>query len=431
MKTQVRLKILRQQLAMSVFLTWTCFSLILLVTTACRSDQEYLGHGRNFATTQPSPEIGVQVKQKIPSPPVELWPFEHSELRRNGDSREPEIRYGFLDRKGKICIEPQFTGAHQFSEGLASVAFGSKNDQRWGFIDQRAGLVIPAKYRQAGSFTEGLARVAVEIPVATGAQSQPRNSLRGVYKWGFIDRTGKMTVEPRFTYAWYFSEAFAAVSIGGGKNERWGYIDKQGRLVIKPQFKTAWHFKDGLAAVRVGKLYGYIDKSGAMIIKPQFKLAWCFNNGIAGVRKGGMFFCIDKKGKVVIPSRTGIFQFPREGLVAVSIDQKCGFVDLSGKVVVPLQFWSVSNFHEGLARVGVQNKNLRCNYGYIDRTGKIVIKPQFREAGNFYGGKAHVRLPDSRAKKGEWFLIDGNGTFLEKLSKGNMPWKLPLDMTDR
>ena len=49
-------------------------------------------------------------------------------------------------------------------------------------------------------------------------------------------------------------------------NERWGYIDKTGKIVINPQFDEAGTFSDGLAVVRLGDKFGYIDTSGKIAV---------------------------------------------------------------------------------------------------------------------------------------------------------------------
>ena len=40
-------------------------------------------------------------------------------------------KYGFIDKSGKVVIEPQFDLVFDFSEGLARV----EKDGKWGFID--------------------------------------------------------------------------------------------------------------------------------------------------------------------------------------------------------------------------------------------------------------------------------------------------------
>ena len=66
------------------------------------------------------------------------------------------------------------------------------------------------------------------------------------HKWGFIDNSGTIKIEPQFDLSNFrfpgFSEGLAAVAVG----EKWGYIDKTGAWVIQPQFDYALNFSEGL-----------------------------------------------------------------------------------------------------------------------------------------------------------------------------------------
>ena len=69
-----------------------------------------------------------------------------------------------------------------------------------------------------------------------------------------------MVIKP-FTFRHsYFFEGLACVLI----NEQFGYIDKTGKIVIEPQFDcSAANFSEGLARVKIDGKYGYVDKKGA------------------------------------------------------------------------------------------------------------------------------------------------------------------------
>ena len=84
----------------------------------------------------------------------------------------------------------------------------------------------------------------------------------------------------KLTNAFSFSEGVAAVWIGS----QWGYIDKTGKIAIQPVFNDAYEFSDRLAIVKIGSKYGAIDKTGKTIIQPQFDQAYRFSEGLAAVQ---------------------------------------------------------------------------------------------------------------------------------------------------
>jgi hypothetical protein len=95
-------------------------------------------------------------------------------------------------------------------------------------------------------------------------------------KWGFMDRTGKIVIEPQFSDVSDFFDGLARVD----KDHRSCFIDETGKVVIPCTFERAGNFSDGLAPVLVGRLWGYLDRSGRMVIAPQFQGAADFRDGM-------------------------------------------------------------------------------------------------------------------------------------------------------
>jgi len=252
---------------------------------------------------------------------------------------------GVASAEGYIeVIPPQYDDAKDFSEGLAAVRVGEKI----GFIDKTGKEVVPPRYdapqwfeyNSSLDFQDGLAGVMV--------------SDGKTEKWGFIDKTGNEVVPLQYEYVNNFCEGLAAVMIGG----KWGFIDKTGKEVVPPQYGSSWendyYFRDGLAKVTVGDSYtgkwGLIDKTGKEIVPPQYDKIGDFYDGLAKV---------------------WIADLEAENYYLHGIG-KWGFIDKTGREVVPVEYDKVGKFREG--RIGVIKDG---KLGFVDETGIIVIPPTY------------------------------------------------------
>jgi hypothetical protein len=341
-------------------------------------------------------------------------------------SGSQNAKFGYINTKGDIVIQPQFAQAWFFSEELAVACL---EHNKCGYIDQEGKFVINPQFESAFRFSEGLAAVVVGK------------------KLGFVDKTGKYAINPQFDFdgglffaTSLFSEGLAQVKMGG----KFGFVDKEGKIVINPQFERAFPFMEGLSAVNVGGKWGFIDKQGKIVINPQFDSAQPFVNGLAGVKVGAQWGFIDKEGKIVINPQFDIAApFAAEGVSLVALQKKAGYIDKNGKYIVNPQyavpdsvtlnediinwvFFITSDlgrisFSEGLALVrvgegGIFESNSKARFGYADQTGKIVINPQFILALPFYGELALVYLA------GESGWASAEISWINK--EGKIVWKM-------
>ena len=170
----------------------------------------------------------------------------------------------------RIIISLCFDAVGDFSEGLARF----ERDKRWGYIDKSGAVVIEPKFLWAQEFFEGLARVQVSRVRA--------RSIDG--KWGFIDKLGKLTVSPDHRDVLggdhsnigsdgpeaSFHDGLAQVQV----EMKTGYIDKAGRMAIPADFTFSHPFSEGVAAATMSPLldssWGHIDASSAS--------GWCRRN---------------------------------------------------------------------------------------------------------------------------------------------------------
>lgn len=201
---------------------------------------------------------------------------------------------GYVNTQGRVTIPPSFERAAPFSEGLAAV----KVDGKWGYIDTQGSIVIRPQFNEAREFAGGLAAVRA-------------GALKG---WNFIDKTGKPICQDTSRDVGDFSEGLAAFE-KGWQSPKFGYIDSSCRMVVEPQFGLAHSFSEGLAFVGitssinrfVASKWLIIDRSGNRVVElPRF--------GRRVVHQLGPFIA---------------------GLARVHVDEEVYYIDTSGTRIQP------------------------------------------------------------------------------------------------
>lgn len=315
---------------------------------------------------------------------------------------------GYIDRTGKVVLEPQFDGASYFSEGFARVSVGLDTiisaGYSQGFIDESGAIVIKPQWDVVSHFSEGLAAVGIDQTkqeMKIGNRTYYSSASHRWYRWGFIDKTGKLLIQNKFSDISEFRNGIAVANLNPSE-PKYGFIDKQGKWVIEPKFEHANQFTtEGFARVFINGKYGFIDKTGRIVIKAKFSWARDFSEGFSCVKLGGDvispvgmssprhnsdYAFIDRAGKVMFKVGRGGCESFSEGFARVSVDGGHRVVDKSGTLVFDSTTNVWSEFSEGLAEVFLKGNEI----GFIDKTGKIVIRKPFGKADDFYRGLSEV-----------------------------------------
>jgi hypothetical protein len=191
-------------------------------------------------------------------------------------------KFVFIDIKGavvpaqpKVPVFSDVNGFNPFSEGLSH--YFDQKAGKYGYINKKGGIAIDPVFENAEPFSEGLALVK-------------KTTETGEDKWGFIDKTGKVVIDCIYSKKpSSFSDGFCVV-----ENKDWvkGYINKEGSIVLPPKYKYASDFFNGYAFVTEDGLnyYYVMDKGGKKIaelpIRRDFKLLSGFKDGVAVYDEG-------------------------------------------------------------------------------------------------------------------------------------------------
>lgn len=335
---------------------------------------------------------------------VNIFAVARATLAGLGELVKNQRRVGALFLLGTLLALP-LRGQQPAPAKLFTVTVGGKV----GFIDRTGKVVIPPRFDNASPFNEDLALV------------------REAGKYEFIDSSGAVVLKPPYDIVLDFSEGLAAVNIGQRRNRslglimapgRWGYIDKTGTLAIPLQFTHAEDFSEGMAGVQVGEEGGFIDHTGQLQFKVPLDVSDGFHDGVVLVQSGGEGTYFNRAGRrLPTPDLIrGSSESFSEGMAAVQIGEKWGFIDTTGTLAVPATFLAASSFSEGLAAVEVPIEMAWCRggsdgsrygtpkrYGYIDKSGKLVIPPLSDDPGAFSEGLASISVCSTSS------FIDRNG----------------------
>lgn len=300
--------------------------------------------------------------------------------------------YEYVNIKGEIVINPQFSEASIFRNGIALVKTSGENS-KWGFIDTDGKFIINPIYKSATVFSEDLAWVVSEngAPSAINKKGEVKFILKDAEdvrifknglaafskvdstqnKWGFVNKDGKVVINTQFNEASNFNESKCAIK---NKDNKWGFIDEDGKIIINCQFDSAYDFENKTAVVYLKDKAGVIDENGKFIINPQYSNMQQDGDMYLFMQDDKYGWC-DSKGKIIInPQFESATRFNGSKLAAIKIDKQYGYIDKKGKIVVNPQFNYAAPFNNDIALVQSSDKT-----GFIDTDGKFVINPQFDE----------------------------------------------------
>lgn len=205
---------------------------------------------------------------------------------------------------------------------------------------------------------------------------------------GYVEPDTLATRIPfQFEAAQPFRDGLAAVRVDG----RWGYIDREGKLVIQPVWAGAAPFYGAYAEVQINGSAGIIDRNGRVVIRPQFKRIIPFADAVfiaaplePAARSGGYLGGQTDPMSLLSFGSAGLYHLQRGWITEAD-----------------LQFSTFDDPRRGLIWAG-RNEDRDTIWGLLRSDGGWAVSPRYSYVQRLFENRAVVRgLPDRTAPRAE------------------------------
>jgi len=342
-----------------------------------------------------------------------------------------EKEFAAIDSTGKTLFSFYAKNAYAFEDGIAKirkyVIQGNEAFYRYGGINEQGNVVVPAVWDKLRDFKSGVAfaRKPGEklyfligrngLPVKMEQFDKPGYFFEGVAKfkkdgkYGFIDSTGTVVVEPKYITVSYCSEGLICVN-QNNKVEEFEFIDKKGTRAFDKTFYQAGttSFQNGLSRVMISGKTCLIDRQGEIALNTPFSTVSGFGDSLLTVSQGKSFNDFgyaNYKGEIVIPGPYYSATSFIGGYASVkNEDMKAGIINTKGEIIVPFKYDATYNDLKKEGRFGAY---IGRNWFYFNEKGEKFTDVKVRVIMKSGAGKYS---PYQDAKTEQWGYLNRDGS---------------------
>ncbi|HEY8400214.1 MAG TPA: WG repeat-containing protein, partial [Cytophagaceae bacterium] len=321
-------------------------------------------------------------------------------------------KWGFIDSKGEIKINPQFDYVQEFEGRYSKVLIAHKQ----GLIDTTGNLIIPAQYEELRVLKDSLFTYK-----------------KGNY-WGLINIYNEELLSAKFDQIDTFRFPLLKLVL----NNKSGLYNYRKDLLLTPIYDTIKPLNSELTYIINENKQGVVNDSLSKVLSAQYEKIVVLNSNAVLYQKNGLWGVSDKKGRIVLQpiyknyraSFDNFIQLQNESLLweLYSVDQKKvindqgydayhflspdllitingvkkGLITSSGTIIQE-PVWDDVWTEEGENVIRVKQNEL---IGFLSKIGKLLVSPQYTFLSDFRDDVAVV------FKDNKYGLINSKGKVL-------------------
>ncbi len=230
-------------------------------------------------------------------------------------------------------------------------------------------------------------KIFLLLPLAFGLKVLRCQNLLPVLlndEWGYIDTSGKISIEPQYNYAsFFYNSKFSVVKC---KN-KFSIINPNNIPYFDYKYDSIVPLRWGYLAVKQQNKWGVITQDDKQIIKCELdsikktgNLIKIYKNNLCGLLLNDL--------KVIYPKYDNIFNFS-DRLMMVVVNNKHGLINLSDKYVLQPEYENIIKITDTILRIGRNNK-----WGVVDLYNNFKIEPKWNRFEFFKKGYVKGYLDD-------------------------------------
>lgn len=264
-------------------------------------------------------------------------------------------KWGYINEKHEIVIQPQFEEADFFNGNIARV----RNNRKYGVIDKTGKIIHPCQYELTDYFSDGFMKIRK-------SRMDNGKELREEF---LLDRNGKILNPNRPLENIQYESA----SVVGKDFVKGQYVllDTNFIEIIKESFDFATCFKGDYASVKINEKYTLINRLGEQMFPPIDGFLSVLGGGYAYYYENDGYNIVDFKGQVI--TRSG---FPMSKDALLIVKQQLGktiVTDVQGKKILETD----KKLQPFNGKYLVFTDPVTAKSGIIDLKGNVILKPLY------------------------------------------------------